>query len=179
MVPVLMADACVLINLVASERLDEIAQANDVVFGLARLAANESLYTERPGDDGVEKVPIDIDALEATGHVRVLEFEPEEPETFLRMAAGLDDGEAATFAVASHRRLPVATDDRRALRYIHDEELDIEVLRTSTLVQRWAERSNPPPDEVREALRRIRDNASFEPGASDPNQEWWRATLEE
>jgi len=163
----------VLINLAASGRLAEIARANGVTLAVARIAASESLYTEHGGPHGVERVAIDVLELEAAGRVVVLDFEPTEAEAFVQMAEALDDGEAATLAIAAHRNLPVATDDRRALRYVEEQGLGIPLVRTSTLVRRWAESADPSVAEVAEVLQRIREGARFEPSPSDPNYAWW------
>lgn len=47
----------------------------------------------------------------------------EEEETYVNLALQLDDGEAATGALAIHRGAVVATDDRKAIRILTGEPL--------------------------------------------------------
>ncbi len=177
MTELLIVDACVLINLVASEILADIGQANGVEFGVARPAANESLFIYLPTEHGIEKTTIDIRGLEAAGQIRLLDFQAAELQTFVEMAGNIGDGEAATLAIAVHRRQRMATDDRRALRFIEEQQLQLAADRTSSLLRRWANVSKATKPAVAEILLRIRNRASFEPNRSDPNHDWWIAAI--
>jgi predicted nucleic acid-binding protein len=163
----LLVDACVLINLCASDEMDEIVRANGVELLATEEAAAESLYIERAG----HQVRIDIELLVARGVLRVVAVDDDELFNMVEFATELDEGEAATLAVAVGRHLPIATDDRGALRFLIRRELDVEVRRTSDLLRTWASAKSTAA--VEEVLRRIESDASFRPGPADPNKAWW------
>ena len=110
----LLLDACVLINLIASGvPLRELAERSEVSFRIAELTAAEALFVV--ADDGLLE-PIDLDALVAGSELIVEALAETEYEAFMKLASEVDDGEAATLAIAAARRWPVATDDRKAQR---------------------------------------------------------------
>lgn len=174
---VLLLDACVVINLYATRFFGDIARANDVRFAAVDEVVNETFFVADAPPDGA-RTQADLLALEEKGELLVITLNEQEKETFVELAADLDEGEAATLAAAIHRRLPVATDDRRALRLIRERALPITVVRTSTLIRRWAERRGLPREEVVEVLRSVETRASFIPPADDPEHAWWRARVD-
>lgn len=90
----------------------------------------------------------------------------------------LESSEAATLGVAVHRGLSVATDDRRALRYIEKCRLGLVAETTSGLIRRWARTTRAPGSTQTKLLKHVRDNANFEPSRSDPNHDWWMRFLQ-
>jgi hypothetical protein len=171
--PIVLLDACVLINLCATELVKEIALANGVTFGIVSEVASESLYVDIPGVHGLDRMAIDVNSLE----LMVLELDGAELETFIAFAGELDDGEAATLAAALHRHLHAATDDRRALRFVQDRALAVEIVRTSDLIHRWANYVNADRAEVATILKRVREGAHFQPNPDDPHANWWREII--
>lgn len=167
--PILLLDACVLINLCATELVKEIALANGVIFGVVSEVASESLYVDIPTNHGLDRMPISVNSLE----LAVLELDAAELETFVAFATELDDGEAATLAAALHRYLLAATDDRRALRFVRDRALEVQIVGTLDLIYRWAAHFNAERDEVARILKRVRDGAHFQPNPDDPRANWW------
>ncbi|MGH8984312.1 MAG: hypothetical protein ACRDY6_10625 [Acidimicrobiia bacterium] len=104
-------DACVLINLYATARFAEIAQANGVQFAAVREVASETFFVGGAAER--DRTSADLSGSIESGDLTVLDMTEEEQSTFIELVVELDDGEAATLAVAVHRQLPVATDDRR------------------------------------------------------------------
>jgi len=170
----LLLDDCVVINLCATDLVRQIAEANRADFAVVREAAAESLFVEVRSEGGNERRAIDVAALQAAGALVLLELTAVEIGTFVEFATELDDGEAATIAVAKHRTFRLASDDRRALSFIAERQLAVQVIRTSDLILGWATQARVERAEIGRVLRLIRDCARFEPGAVDPNVAWWR-----
>lgn len=163
----LVVDACVLINVYGSGRVEEVVEANGVELLAAEEAAAEGLYVEREG----QQEPIDVAALVAEKTLLIVTVTGPEVATMVDYASEVDEGEAATLAIATHRRIPVATDDRGALRFISRRTLGLTVVRTSDLMLKWAR--GRTREEIGVVLRRIESDARFRPGATDPNKAWW------
>jgi hypothetical protein len=179
-VPLILLDACCLLNLYATRRLDEILLAVQGRFAAAERVAAEALYTRRGGDgeDADEKDAVDIGPLVARGLLEVLAVEtPAEAASYVSFAAELDDGEAMTCALALHRGAIVATDDRKALRILAAQAPPISVRSTAQLLKEWADSGIPAPIELRTALTDVRQRARFAPGRHDPLHSWWEAAL--
>jgi predicted nucleic acid-binding protein len=170
----LLVDACVLINLYGSGRFEAIAQSSGFDLLVAEEAAAEGLYVEREGV--LER--IDLVRLRDVGVIRIVGLTKPEVATMVDFASEIDEGEAATLAIATHRQIAVATDDRGALRFINRRNLKVTVLRTSDLVRKWAE-VDVTADEIRMVLHLIESDARFRPGPADPNQDWWEQSIDD
>ena len=169
----LLLDACVMINLAASGvPLRELASGNHVTFAMARIAALEVLYIAAI-DCGGTREEIDVMADACRGDLAIVDLRPDELSTFVEFARHVDDGEAATLAVAIHRCLPVATDDRKARRIAQARTSPIKPVTTAGLLRDWATDHEEPAARVADALRSIEVRASFVPGRNDPHRDWW------
>lgn len=166
----ILLDACVAINLIATDCLNDIAETLDYRFTLISQAAREVCYLQEV--DGAEPVAIDIDAHVGRGVLTVLELTQEEYPLYVNLAATVDDGEAATIAAAVCRHIPVATDDRKARRVCAQQGLP-EPLRTLQLLLGYAGMVRLEPDQAGNLLANLRDRASFRPRRSDPAYDWW------
>ena len=169
------ADACVVINLVATGRPLEILAASDYRLLVPQIVGNELGYLDVAGSEPEERELIDLAPLVGAGSALVIDLESEELEEYVIFARAVDDGEAAALAVAHHRELRIATDDRKAQRVASQAEPSIAIIRTSELLRTWSE--NVSPAEVSAALRAIRDRAHYVPRSSDPNYAWWVGLL--
>jgi len=168
----MVVDACVLINLLATNRIAEIAASNDAAIVIVREVADETFFL-RPDNPADERSPVDLGSLCSTGTIEVLDLDEDELALFVAYAAAVDDGEAASIAVSVRRGLPLATDDRGALRLIAREGLQLELHCTTAIMHRWA--ATITEAEVAAALAAIEDRASFIPGAADQHHLWWRS----
>jgi predicted nucleic acid-binding protein len=165
---VIVLDACVVINLWASRRFDEVLAVSCFRAVIAVQAAAEAVWIE---DEAGRREQIPIDDLAASGRIEIWTPIDDELEILLELAASLGDGEAGSLAVAHGRRLPVATDDRPARRAARGLSPQVTLRSTSQLMRAWAtERS---PTEVAEVLGRIEIGARFQPPPRDPNAPWW------
>ena len=169
----LLLDACVMINLAASGiPLRDLAGRNKVAFAMVRVAAREALYIRAINDRDSREV-IDVADHAHRGEVTLVDLRHDELPTFVDLARQLDDGEAASIAAAIHRRLPLATDDRKARRLARASTPAVELVTTSGLLRGWASDQDEPAARVSDALRSVEIRASFVPGRNDPHRGWW------
>ena len=167
-------DACVLINLYATGRLSEIAAVLGLRLVVARQVSEETFYLREGADPGAERTAVDLAQLIGDGAIAVVELEESELALFVEVAARVDEGEAATITIAVARSLPIATDDRAALRLLAADHADVEVRTTSQLVRAFAQEAQLTAAETAECIRRIETLASFFPGRHDPEHDWWQ-----
>lgn len=168
----LLLDACVMINLAASGiPIGDLAGRNDVAFVMVRVAAREALYI-RAIDDRDRREAIDVADHAHRGEITLVDLRPDELPTFVDLAGHLDDGEAASLSAAIHRRLPLATDDRKARRLAQARTPAVDLVTTSGLLRGWAS-DQEPLARVSDALRSVEVRASFVPGRDDPYRGWW------
>jgi hypothetical protein len=168
-------DACVLLNLVASgQPLDEFAAAADVRFVVVPQAEREVEWLD-PEDPEDPREAIDLEPSVQRGELQRVALADAELPRFVALARELDDGEAATLAVAEARGFAVATDDRKARRILTTLDPQPPVTSTAAIVRAWARERGDA--EVRECLRLIQRRASFLPPRNDPDGGWWKAML--
>lgn len=151
-------DACGLINLCASGHVTEISEFVGGLFVVEDVAA-----------EAVGSVVVAGDA------VTVLALTDLEVETFVALASvdGMDAGEAATFAAAVHRSMPVVTDDRRAIRVARDQFEGIRINSTPSVVRAYAEGIPLASEVVRDLIQAIEAEASFVPPSGGVDVDWW------
>lgn len=173
--PLLVLDACCAINLLASERIEEVLGALVHRPALARRVVEEEvLHLPGTEPDSPPRV-VTLQPLVDSGGLALLSPQcEEEMELFVSLASDLDDGEAMSAAIAIGRGGSLATDDRKAMRLLGDQAPGLDIIRTSDLMREWAARGRPSRSAVAEALGRIERHASFVPPRSDPNFPWWQ-----
>jgi hypothetical protein len=115
---------------------------------------------------------VDLAQWVAKGVLQILDLAETETRTFVTLATEIEDGEAATLTIAAHRRLDVATDDRKARRVADRLGLP-EPVRTSQLLPGYCTGVDLPDGESAELLRAVEQRARFRPPASDPLNLWW------
>jgi len=170
-------DACILINLYATTRTPEILRALSVQVVVVEQVASEALYVMRSIKGELVRTQIDITPEVRQGLIIRAGLIEEELADYVRHAAELDDGEAATVALAEHRASAIATDDRAAINYVTRNQLPLTVFRTSDLIRRWMDSARISPAEVSVALAEIRDCGRFVPNDLDPHADWWRTLV--
>ncbi len=168
----LLLDACVAINLAATDQLPDIAETLNLTFVLTRQAAGEVGHLRDIVDGELAATPIDL-SQHLTGSVlQFIYLEPSEYHLYIELAALVDDGEAATIAAAAHRHIQLATDDRKARKLCAQRGLT-EPMRTLALMHSYGDSARLSHSETRNLLIKIRDRASFQPRRTDPDQKWW------
>jgi hypothetical protein len=95
--------------------------------------------------------------------------------TFVNFAAhGMDDGEAATSAIALHRNWAVATDDRRCRSLLSQKASHLQLLSTPEFIKHWVENASPDLQLVRSTLQNIEARANYLVGRREPLYKWWQ-----
>lgn len=177
----LVLDASCLLNLYATGHLREIALTVGARIEVADyVLEREAIYIWQTDSTGAreEAVPVDLAPLVEEGLIKVVRLEhPDDQSTFVALAALVDDGEAATGALALGRGCSVATDDRKARRVFGELMPDVPLVSTLELMKLWADNSQVPSDELRVAMDLMRDSASYVPSSRDPLFEWWASIV--
>jgi predicted nucleic acid-binding protein len=144
---------------------------------MADRAALEIGYLRDEVGGEISQTPINLDQYSTYGTVRVL-LEEGELLQYVQLAAMVDDGEAATIAIARSRGLAMATDDRKARRVCAELGMP-EPKRSLSILRAYAEAASLNDRSIRERLIRVRSRASFRPGQSDPDHKWWSSHVGE
>ena len=166
----LVLDADVLMNILATDRLDEILAANGVRGLLCPRTMAEAVYLN-PRVPGDPRDTIDLAPHIASGSLVRSSMSEEEVASYVRFAAEVDDGEAQVLAVGLHRQLTVATDDRRARRVATREGVGL--VGTPELILEWARGGTPSLAKRRSAIVDIEVRARYRPRPSDPSRAEW------
>lgn len=173
--PLLMLDACCAINLLVSAREAAILAALPYRCAVTGHVARHEVL--RAGDPE----PSVSDRLRSLVRQRlldVLELNGEDEQTtFITLAMGLDDGEAATGALAFHRVATLATDDAKARRILTAPPYHLEIVGTPWMIERWS-RTGVSPTDLRETLARIQEVGRFRPPPRDPLAGWWKGAVD-
>jgi predicted nucleic acid-binding protein len=170
----LIIDACVLLNLIATEVIQEILSLIAQNSMICVLVKDESLYL-RKEEDINENQSVDIDDLINQSVIQICNCEnANEQELFVNLAASLDDGEAMSLAIALSRNWHLATDDKKARRIFRENNSNSNFLISTTdLIKTWAESQNVADDIIKPILLKVERKASFRPPKSDVNLQWW------
>jgi predicted nucleic acid-binding protein len=172
-------DACVLINLLATEEVKSILDSVGRPSLICSIVQLESIYL-KTGDPNNPKELINLAPFIKEGTLSVCGIEGEKEEVlYVDFASVLDDGEAMTLAIAINRAFHLVTDERKARRLFSERIPDPKhLVSTSDLVRHWAQNERISARKLREALRKIESRASYRPPATDRNYEWWMKALQ-
>lgn len=172
--PIAILDACVLINLLATGRAEEILSSSDHSFAICTVVRNESIYL-RAADPSAPPEEVKLDGLVESGCLKVLRLSGNpEDALYIDYAAQLDDGEAMSLALAQSRGFLIATDDRKARRLFTEEVQDSRrLLSTAGILRSWSEKIGLERAELKKILLDVSRRGRFFPQAGDPNLVWW------
>lgn len=162
-------DACACINLAAAVPLGDVSGLIARPVVVVVQAAAESLFLHDVVEEDVVRQPIDLSALEE------IVLRTGELGTYVSLARRLDDGEAASLAVAHHRGWSFATDDRAARRTALQLTPATDLLTSSRLLRLCTESLDLNVRETAQLLRSVETRATFVPPRDDPDREWWLA----
>jgi predicted nucleic acid-binding protein len=172
-------DACCLINLFATGRVEDVLARLPYRFAASQFVVDHEVLALAAGvrpDGSVEREVLSPRDLEASGHLAVLDIEgAQEQAEFVRFAAELDDGEASVCALAVVHGAAVATDDRKALRLLAQPGVGVATIQTPELLFEWARLARGSNTEVAAVLRAVRDRGRFYPRRDAPRFAWWDA----
>lgn len=176
--PLLLLDACCVINLFATRRVAEILTDLPYQFVVADVVQGEALLLRSGAGESAEMEPVAWEPIVSTGLVIVLQLTGDEEEaTYVELTASLDDGEAATCALALQRGLAVATDDRKARRIMSSRAPQLLLLSTLDLIRAWCSLRDLGAHETAHVLRNVRVGGRFMPPRGNPLRAWWSQFL--
>ena len=177
----LVLDTSCLLNLYATGRMREIALVIPMQLEVAEyVLESEVIYTWQTDATGIreEAVPVHLTPLVSEGLIRVVKLEsPDDQATFLTLAALVDDGEAATAALALGRGCSVATDDRKARRVFGELMPEVRLVSTLELLKQWADESQVAMGTLRDTMSSMARSASYVPSSREALFEWWTTIM--
>lgn len=172
----LLLDCCSLLNLYSTRLLPDIIRSIPHRVIVAQTVLAEGVYVLKggSGDDAGEREPVDIGPLVRNMLIAIWNLETEAEYTSLvNFAAEIDDGEAATCALALHRGGIVVTDDGKTRRVLPRLAPGVRTLTTSQVMKLWADAAHVNCAVVRSALLDIQTRGNFICGKRDPLLAWW------
>jgi predicted nucleic acid-binding protein len=165
-------DACYVINLRESDSMSAILESLQVSVAIADIVFQEEILLGK--HDG----ELRVQALVDNGLLAIVNFESEdEMNAFINFAAVMDDGEAATSAIAVSRDWVIATDDRKAIQFLRQNVAEVRIVTTLELLKHWVDTVHPPADTVRTVLENIRSRAHYIPHTRHHLYGWWATCI--
>jgi len=176
---IVLLDACCLLNFYAAGCCEAIAEALGCSFVIAEAVSKEALYILRKdtAEESTAREAVDLSGLIGSGILSIVSLAEAERTAFLAFAGQVDDGEAATCALAIHRRLPLATDDRKARRLLQAQAGAPRLYSTIEVLKIWAEYTQANAVTLARTLITVRDRGNFLPPRGEPLREWWEAGI--
>jgi predicted nucleic acid-binding protein len=170
---VLLNDSSVLLNLLAADCLASIVAKTGWQFAICP-AVRDEVKRLRDAQTG-EMIEVDLMPYIASGLLQVLEVSGEEEQAlYVEQSIVVDDGEAMSIAIAVHRHLALAIDDKQATNHTHREFPEIRLWSTPEILKHWAEIGCIDPGVLREAILLIETRARYFPSQSHALADWWR-----
>lgn len=179
--PTAIIDACSLINFYASTFLDSIFKNLPLNFYIVEQVTNESMFIRKPDESerGFDYEAINLDQYFKSDLLKVVHLEAEsEKNLFINLADQLDDGEAATLAIAISRKMQVITDDKKAIRILRQDFPVVNYLTTLDIIKQWSTRNLCETQEIKKALLNIMIHANYFPPRKHHLFDWWTSILE-
>jgi hypothetical protein len=176
----LLLDACCLINLFASRRIEAILSQLPASFHIADAVMAEALFIlPDPAQGEIEPQPVSAETLISAGLVARVRPETEsELAAYVDFASVLDDGEAMTCALASLHGYDIATDERKAIRVLRERAPHVAVHTTPALIRTWIELAKVDRATAALVVSNIETRGRFRPGRHEPLQAWWQSLLQ-
>ena len=170
-------DACCIITLFASLVIEPVLSAISISIAVSKyVAEKEALYCYSNPANGAtpKKTEINLQPLIHHDLIEIVSLDiNKEADTMVQFASELNDGEAATGAIAVNRNWAVGTDDKKATRIIREQSPKIQILSTPELMKNWAVSQNPSQRDVAVALRNIRLRGKYTPDPEHDFYNWW------
>lgn len=177
---IVVLDACVLLNLFASGRVEEILRSLPFRWLVASPVCKEALWYLSPSARDahrLERQEICFDPLIAAGRLERVDLTAPEEAAFVELAKHLGDGEAASGALAIGKSASVATDDLKAIQLFARLQPPLPTIETGAILKWWEDRSGASRKEVAAALHSIRRGSRFSPRANSIDADWWQGRL--
>lgn len=166
-------DACCIINLYASSVMEEVLESITFPFFVDQYVREKEALKVKTEKEN-EFVDIDLDSFVQSGLLKEISLNAEsEVNTFVNLAASLDDGEARCGAIASHRRLAVATDEKAGIRLFSSLNPPIPTISTLEMLYHWSGSNSINTPKISLVLDNIERKASYRPGSKHKYFKWW------
>jgi hypothetical protein len=170
----LLNDSSVLLNLLAANCLESIASVTGWQFAICPAVRDEAKKL-RDGSTG-EMVYVELTPLIASGLLQVLEISGDEEQTlYVAQAIVVDDGEAMSIAIAAHRHLELAIDDKQAANHTRRTFPEIRLWSTPEILKHWCEVGGADHPTPHSAIRLIESRSRYFPAKSHPLATWWQS----
>jgi predicted nucleic acid-binding protein len=166
----LLIDTCCMLNLCASGQLLNILQVIPAQAAIAQEVKQELLKIENV---------IHFESVIAQGLLVAVDFESEsEEEAFVNYAANLDDGEAATGAIAINRGWAIATDEKKATNFFSQESRSLKIISTPEIIKYWSEAAKIEQLTLNYVLREIQIKGRYMPSKNHSLKNWWQTAID-
>lgn len=155
-------DACCIINLCATGRMEEILRALEKPLAVAEYVhRNEILHCNLQPliDQGLLVVTPLASSDESTA--------------FVSFARYLEDGEAMTGAIAVQRNWALASDERKVITFF--EKRNIHVISTLEMIKHWVDIAGISVTEIKVTLQDLQTQGRYIPHLSHKLYAWWKA----
>lgn len=166
-------DCCSLLNLFAGwGGLAQLSLCGGP-WHVCEQVVSEAVYIMEPDLSGaLRRVPLNLQKEVDAGHLVTCKVETEvENELLVRLAASLDDGEAASLAIAKARGWTLVSDDIRGLTLA--KSLGVPILETPDVLKLWAKATKVDEPTMGGVVMRISTLARFTPAKTSAHHAWW------
>lgn len=170
-------DACCMINLVASDHIENILYTIPTIKTLSQHVRDQEV--RHIYDDDGTKASIDLKPLFDKTLLQLVDLENEdEQNTVVNLASlsngSMGNGEAISASIAIHRDWTFATDDKDAILLLQKNQPQLPIVTTPDLLKYWVTVDNPSDDVVREVLLKIQKRARYRPHTDHHLELWWQ-----
>jgi predicted nucleic acid-binding protein len=167
-------DACCILNLCASGQFLAILKSLPAEIVVTTVVQENELKTLQKLQEEENDAVLEFETAITQGLLKIVDFaSEEEEESFVNYAAILDDGEAATFAIAVHRKWAVATDDNKAIKFMKKNFSYLQILSTPEIIKHWSEKENIDSLILSNVLNAIKIKGHYQPPKNDSLRNWW------
>lgn len=177
--PTISIDACSLLNLLATGKELEIAQAHGLDLVTTELARGEANYLVGPDDeDGKStRIPADYSSLNGAKALTVIPMDDLATDIFVEAAGHFSDADASVVALAVSRQTRLWTDDGLVRRLAPIVFPGLEVVSTLAMLKEAFELLSTPDAEQTEIARALQVRGNYDPPRRDPLAAWYARLL--
>lgn len=177
------ADACALINLAATGRVELLLDAMDAHLLVTDLAFAEVRFLDGPLDEETgqpTREPIDLSRLVSRGRLEVCALGSPHDVLFVRAAERLLDEDASCATLAGTTGLPLMTDDAKLRRVAQSLVPEIQLVGSLTFIRTAVVTAGLDDHTAVDVVRDLRHKACFLPPRNAPaeDREWFMELLE-
>jgi predicted nucleic acid-binding protein len=170
-------DCCSLLNLYAGwGGLENLRQLPHSWFVCTAVFGESEITREYDASHTPQEQKLVLDPFVETGLIQKVAPESDsEVVDYLDLAQLIDDGEAQAIALAKHRGFVLLTDDRKAIKLAHRDDVGVKTISTVDILREWIECAHIESAAIRSVLKRIRELARYIPAKNSSDLVWWLA----